>query len=299
MYIWWNYFQWDYVTNLYQHHLLYCLSPGALNFFFVGRDVRGGSPKWPGAFVKHCKSTVGANRLAGPIMSWTDHYLSVNDSPICIWPKMRTSGAAFFAFLRHNELQCKRTFTIGPNTCQLATVTVGRPSRVNVQETNNSLFVLDPLDHSVTNRLTMLRHRPRLSSTIYGSSCSPYCSKGSQKWSGHPHVIKWFQCGQYIYLHIVWRVILYTVWFCMATVFIWSISGPLFYGSNLYVIGKENVLSLLSVIFVLCNRVQSSKITGYYELFWKYFQFGWQNVSTYFSTFFKTDWQMFCIFTEY
>ena len=107
--------------------------------FFVGRDVRGGSPKWPGAFVKHCKSTVGANRLAGPIMSWTDHYLSVNDSPICIWPKMRTSGAAFFAFLRHNELQCKRTFTIGPNTCQLATVTVGRPSRVNVQETNNSL----------------------------------------------------------------------------------------------------------------------------------------------------------------
>ena len=149
-YIWWNYFQWDYVTNLYQHHLLYCLSPGALIFFFffVGRDVRGGSPKWPGAFVfrggyhprkTSCKSTVGANRLAGPIMSWTDHYLSVNDSPICIWPKMRTSGAAFFAFLRHNELQCKRTFTIGPNTCQLATVTVGRPSRVNVQETNNSL----------------------------------------------------------------------------------------------------------------------------------------------------------------
>ena len=146
----------------------------------------------------------------------------------------------------------------------------------------------------------MLRHRPRLSSTIYGSSCLPYCSKGSQKWSGHSHVIKWFQCGQYIYLHIVWRVILYTVWFCMATVFIWSISGPLFYGSNLYVIGKENVLSLLSVIFVLCNRGQSSKITSYFELFWtKYFQFGWQNVSTYFSTFFKTDWQIFCIYTEY
>ena len=85
-----------------------------------GRDVRGGSPKWPVAFVfpggyhprkTSCKSTVGANRLAGPIMSsghdlnWQlsrDHYLSVNDSPICIWPKMRTSGAAFFAFLRHN-----------------------------------------------------------------------------------------------------------------------------------------------------------------------------------------------------
>ena len=46
--------------------------------FFVGRDVRGGSPKWPGASVfrggyhprkTSCKSTVGANRLAGPIMS--------------------------------------------------------------------------------------------------------------------------------------------------------------------------------------------------------------------------------------
>ena len=267
--------------------------------FFVGRDVRGGSPKWPGASVfrggyprkTSCKSTVGANRLAGPIMSWTDHFLSVNDSPICIWKKMRTSGAAFFAFLTHIYYR--------PNTCQLATVTVGRPSRVNVQRPI-ILSVLDPVDHSVTNRLTMLRHRPRLSSTVYGSSCLPDCSKGSQKWSDHPHVNKWFQCGQYIYLHIVWRVILYTVWFCMATVFIWSISGPLCYGSNLYVIGKENVLSLLSVIFVLCNRVQSSKITSYFELFWtKYFQFGWQNVSTYFSTFFKTDWQIFCIFTEY
>ena len=112
--------------------------------FFVGRDVRGGSPKWPGAFVfrggyhphkTSCKSTVGANRLAGPIMSWTDHYLSVNDSPICIWPKMRTSGAAFFAFLRHNV----NAHLLWPNTCQLATVTVGRPARVNVQETNNSL----------------------------------------------------------------------------------------------------------------------------------------------------------------
>ena len=46
--------------------------------------------------------------------------------------KMRTSGAAFFAFLTHIYYR--------PNhTSQLATVTVGRPSRVNVQETNNSL----------------------------------------------------------------------------------------------------------------------------------------------------------------
>ena len=114
---------------------------GHSTFFFFGRDVRGGSPKWLGAFVfrggyhprkTSCKSTVGANRLAGPIMSWTDHYFSVNDSPTCIWPKMRTSGAAFFAFLTHIYYR--------PNhTCQLATVTVGRPSRVNVQETNNSL----------------------------------------------------------------------------------------------------------------------------------------------------------------
>ena len=82
--------------------------------------------------------------------------------------------------------------------------------------------------------------------------------------------------------------------FCMATVFIWSISGPLFCGFNLYVTGKRNVLPLLSVIFVLCNRVQSSKITSYFELFWtKYFNFGWQNVSTFFSPFFKTDWQFF------
>ena len=41
--------------------------------------------------------------------------------------------------LRLPQAQCKRTFTIGPNTCQLATVTVGHPARVNVQETNNSL----------------------------------------------------------------------------------------------------------------------------------------------------------------
>ena len=91
---------------------------------------------------------------------------------------MRTSGAAFFAFLRHNVNAHLLSGLI--YTCQLATVTVGRPSRVNVQETN-ILSVLDPVDHSVTNRLTMLRHRPRLSSTIYGSSCLSDCSKGSQK----------------------------------------------------------------------------------------------------------------------
>ena len=109
-------------------------SPGALKFF-VGRVVRGGSPKWPGALVfrggyhphkASCRSTVGANRLAGPIIR-TDHYLSVNNSPISIWPKNEN--------IRTGVIH----LPIGPNTCQLATVTVGRPSRGNVQETDNSI----------------------------------------------------------------------------------------------------------------------------------------------------------------
>ena len=149
----------------------------------------------------------------------------------------------------------------------------------------------------------MLRHRPRLSSTVYCSSCLPDCSNGSQKWSGHPHVVKWFQWGQYIYLHIVWRVILYTVWFCMATMPSFKLKFSLGFITScyaMYVIDKKSVLSLLSVIFVLCNPVQSSKTTSYFELFWtKYFQSGLQNVSTYFSTFFKTDWQIFHILAEY
>ena len=65
------------ITRGTQLFFLFC-------FVFVGRDVRGGSPNWPGrAFVfrggyhprktspgkTSCKSTVGANRMAGPIMS--------------------------------------------------------------------------------------------------------------------------------------------------------------------------------------------------------------------------------------
>ena len=118
---------------IYAHHQGYTT-------FFVGRDVRGGSSKWPGALVfqggyhphKTCKSTVGANRLAGPIISWTDHYLSVNNSPISIWPKNENIRSGV---LHLPQAQCKRTFTIRP-TCN---VTVGCPSRVNVQETDNSL----------------------------------------------------------------------------------------------------------------------------------------------------------------
>ena len=43
-----------------------------------------------------------------------------------------------------------------------------------------------------------------------------------------------------------------------------------------------------------------SKIAHYLELFWtKYFHFGWQNVSTYFSRFVKNDWQIIQKFIEY
>ena len=91
-----------------------------------------------------------------------------------------------------------------------------------------------------------------------------------------------------------------TLWFCMETAFRCSNLGPHLNGFNLYVMGKKYMLSLLSVILVLCNRVESSKITSYFEQFWtKYFHFGWQNVSLYFSSFVKTDWHVIPIFTEY
>ena len=73
-----------------------CSSPGALKFFLlvesfeVDRRNGRGALVFRGVYHPHkasCKSTVGANRLAGPIISWTDHYLSVNNSPISIWPK--------------------------------------------------------------------------------------------------------------------------------------------------------------------------------------------------------------------
>ena len=53
MYSWWNNFQWDYGSNLYQHHLLLIIiniyaHHQEHSTFFVGRDDRGGSPKWPG-----------------------------------------------------------------------------------------------------------------------------------------------------------------------------------------------------------------------------------------------------------
>ena len=109
---------WDYVSNLYQHHLLSMLITRGTQPFFVGRDVRGGSPKWPGSLVfrgryhprkTSCNSTVGANRLAGPIISWTDHYISVNSTVLLVFgQKMRTSGV-----LHLPQAQCKRTQLLG------------------------------------------------------------------------------------------------------------------------------------------------------------------------------------------
>ena len=82
----------------------------------------------------------------------------------------------------------------------------------------------------------------------------------------------------------------------MTTVFICSNLGLRLNDFIIYVMGKN----LLCAIPVLDNRVKSSKITSYLELFWtKYFHFGWQNVSTYFSTFVKTDWQMIHKLSEY
>ena len=86
----------------------------------------------------------------------------------------------------------------------------------------------------------------------------------------------------------------------METVFYCSNFGLRFNDFNLYVMSKTYVLSLLSAILELCNRVESSKITSYFELFWiEYSRFGWQNVLTYFSTFVKTDRQIIYKFTEY
>ena len=62
-------------------------------------------------------------------------------------------------------------------------------------------------------------------------------------------------------------VILDTHGFCMETVFYSSNFGLRLNDFNFYVMGKECVSFLLSAILVLCNRVKSSKITSYFELF--------------------------------
>ena len=72
-----------------------------------------------------------------------------------------------------------------------------------------------------------------------------------QKWSVHPHVIKWFQCGLYTYLHIVWRQFLYTLWFYMVIVFIWSNCGLPFNDFNFYVWVRKNSC-LYCLLFLFC-----------------------------------------------
>ena len=65
-------------------------------------------------------------------------------------------------------------------------------------------------------------------------------------------------------------VIIYTLWFSMVTVFICSNLGLRLNDFNFYVKGKKYMLYLLSAIqpiLVLCNCVESSKITSYFELF--------------------------------
>ena len=98
-------------------------SPGALIFvclfvcLFVCRDVRGGSPKWPGhlyfgvdiILVKHHEINNGCKQA--PIISWTGHYLSVNNSPI--WQKKKKNENFQSGVLHLPQAQCKRTLLLG------------------------------------------------------------------------------------------------------------------------------------------------------------------------------------------
>ena len=80
-------------------------------------------------------------------------------------------------------------------------------------------------------------------------------------------------CGQMVSMGPVYlfaysmAIILHTLWFCMETVFYCSNLGLRLNDFNFYVIGKKYVLSLLSAILVLCNRVECSKIISYFDLF--------------------------------
>ena len=103
----------------------------------------------------------------------------------------------------------------------------------------------------------MLRNRPRLLSFGYCLCSLPDCSK----------VTRPSTCGETVSMRPVYLfaysmvVILYTLWF------ICSHLGFRLNDTNFYVMGKKYMLSLLSAILVLCNRVESSKITSYFELF--------------------------------
>ena len=80
-------------------------------------------------------------------------------------------------------------------------------------------------------------------------------------------MVKWSQWGQYILLAYSMAVILYRLWFCMETVFYCSNLGLRLNDFNIYLIGKKYMLSLLCTILVSGNRVESSKISCYFEVF--------------------------------
>ena len=108
-------------------------------------------------------------------------------------------------------------------------------------------------------------------------------------------VIMWFQWGK----NVQFAHSMAVFWFSMMTVIFWWILGLHLNDLNFYVMSKKNMPSLQCAFLVLGNCVES-KITSYLELFWtKYFHFGWQNISPYFSRFVKTDRQSIHKFTEY
>ena len=117
-----------------------------------------------------------------------------------------------------------------------------------------------------------------------------------QFWENGSHVWNIFVVLP-LYLHISFAcgnvVILHTFGICMGTKFDCSNHRSRSNEFNFYVMDK-NALGLLSDIIVLCgNCVESSKIASYFELRWtKYFHFSWRDISTYFSTFVKTDWHI-------
>ena len=136
VYIWWNYFQWDYVTNLYQYHLLSMLITRGTQVFLLVElfevDRRNGRGHlYFGVTIILIKHHVN--------QQWVQTGWLVPSSAelTTIFPSI----TVLLVFGQKNENI--RTgvihLPIGPNTCQLATVTVGRPSRVNVQETDNSI----------------------------------------------------------------------------------------------------------------------------------------------------------------
>ena len=147
---------------------------------------------------------------------------------------------------------------------------------------------------SVTYRLTMLRNRLCLSSTAIVHGLLPV------KCQGRLLVIIWFQWGKNVQFAYSMAVILYRLWFSMVTIISDEFLASVQTISIFTWLVKKYMLSLQSAFLVLGNRVESSKITSYLELFWtKYFHIGWQNVSTYLSRFVKTDWQIIHQLTEY